>query len=104
MAKTKSSTKTAALRGSTKTVRPGIITLDDARPDKLPPKTEAHTALWKQHDACHLIADDLHSLVMCMITLADTHFGFEGEEKELAISHIEWQIVLKSRELREAFK
>ena len=104
MAKTKSSTKTAALRGSTETARPGIITLDDALPQRNPPKTAAHAALWHQHDGCHLIADDLHGLIMCMITLADTHFDFEGEEKELALSYIEWQIVLKSRELQAAFK
>jgi hypothetical protein len=104
MAKTKSSTKTAALRSDTKADRQGIITLDDALPERNPPKTAAHAALWHQHDGCHLIADDLHSLVMCMITLADAHFDFVGEEKGLARSYIEWQIVLKSRELQVAFK
>jgi len=49
------------------------------------------------------ISGDLHSLVMCMITLADTHFDFEPSEKECALSYIEWEIVLKSRELQKAF-
>ena len=94
MAKTKSSTKTAALRGGTQTS--GVV---------VPlAKTEAHTKLWHKHDACHLIADDLHSLVMCMITLADSTFDFESSEKECAMADIEWQIVLKSRELQAAFK
>ena len=94
MAKTKSSTKTAALRGSTQSGG-GVVPFA---------KTEAHTKLWHKHDGCHLIADDLHSLILCMNVLADTHFDFEAGEKECALAFVGWQIVLKSRELQAAFK
>jgi hypothetical protein len=94
MAKAKSSTKTAAFRGGT---QPGGVVVPLA-------KTEAYAALFHKHDTCHLIADDLHSLIMCMIVLADANFDFEGEERGLALSYIEWEIVLKSRELQGAFK
>jgi hypothetical protein len=95
MAKTKSSTKTSALRGGTQT---GGVFVPFV-------KTEAHAALFSKHDACHLIADELHSLVLCMSVLADTHLNnFAPDEKKEALAFVEWQIVLKSRELQAAFK
>jgi len=70
---------------------------------RLPAKTEREKAQFHTIDTAEQISCDLHSLVMCMIVLADTHFEFEAEEKGLAMSYLQWKLVLKSRELRKVF-
>jgi hypothetical protein len=94
MANSKSITTKAAARGNTQAGGEVVPLV----------KTDAHTKLWHKHDACHLIADELHSLIVCMSVLDDTQFNFESAaEKECALGFIGWQIVLKSRELQRAF-
>jgi hypothetical protein len=105
MAKTKSSTKTAALRGSDGTVCPEVIPVDDPFPNGIPRRTERERSLFKRLDKADQESGVLHNMLTCLIALDDNEGGsVTGSEKECAIAWLQWEAFKKSRDLRKAFE
>jgi hypothetical protein len=92
MANSRSSTKTAALRGSTRTGGAMVPTVNAES------KREAFFR-------CEEISSNLHGLLTCMLVVADSHEGgpVTREEKEGALSWLEYEAFKMSRELRKVF-
>jgi hypothetical protein len=92
MAKPKSSTTKAATRGSTQA---GGVVVPTVNIDR---RIEAF-------HKCENLTSDLHGLLTCMLVVADSHEGgpVTRDEKECALSWLQWEAFKMSRDLQRAF-